>query len=281
MRIAISPDENPGDSGSVAADGTTERSVNLRVAYALRSALVRCGQDAWFDPNITYVERVSRANTDGTGLLVACAHDVSTPGVSGGTFVFCSGGLTYGRQSAAADAVYGELAKIAGWPARRGNTIEDVYECCAFSGDTVYAEYLCMSPDDEPLWSRSDYGVLAAEATARGLASVYGFPYIPPIGGSIFMALTDDQQATLLQAVLDIHGVAAKLDARVFGDIADSDVGLGNLVSVAHDIQSVVHDVKVIIASMPIGGGLTSDQASQLMSCADALARIEAALKGA
>lgn len=180
MRIAISPDENPGQSGSVAADGTTERSVNLLVAGALRDALVRCGQDAWFDPTITWDERVATANGDGTALLVATAHNESTDGQSGTQFVFCPGGLTFGHQSAAAAAVYGELAKLPGWPARRGDAVENVVECCAFNGDTVYCELLYMSPQDEPLWSAPGYPRRAAEAIARGLASTYGFAYVAP-----------------------------------------------------------------------------------------------------
>lgn len=179
MRIAISPDEDPDQTGSVAADGTTERSVNLQVARALQVAFQRCGQDAWFEPGITYIERVTRANADGTELLVACAHDVSTPGVSGGCFVFCPGGLEFGKQAHAADSVYASLAVLPGWPARRPNVVEDVYECCAFDGDTVYIEYLCMSPDDEPLWSAPNYAMRVAEATCRALSSVYGFPYVP------------------------------------------------------------------------------------------------------
>lgn len=179
MRIAISPDENPDQPGSVAADGTTERSVNLSVAVALQVALARCGVDAWFDPSITFEGRVARANQDGTDVLVACAHDVSTPGVRGTTFVFCPGGLEFGRQAAAADAVYAHLAALPGWPARRPNTVENVYECCAFDRDTVYVEYLCMSPEDETLWSQPNYAVRAAEATARGLAATYGFTYVP------------------------------------------------------------------------------------------------------
>jgi len=177
MRIAISPDEDPGDSGSVAADGTTERSVNLKVANALTAALRRCGQDVWFDPSISYVERVDIANGDGTALLVACAHNSSTPGARGTQFVKSI--LGFGKQDQAADAVYAELSQIPGWPSRRADAIEDVYECWAFNGDTVYIESLFMSPEDKQLWSRPDYPTLAAEATARGLASTYGFPYVP------------------------------------------------------------------------------------------------------
>jgi hypothetical protein len=179
MRIAISPDENPGDSGSVAADGTTERSVNVRVCLALLQALLRCGQDAWFFPNMTYQQRVAAANGDGTSLLVACAHNESTPGLSGTQFVFCPGGRSFGRQAAAADAVYRELAQLPGWRGRRGDVEENIYECCAFDRDTVYCEYLFMSPDDEPLWSASGYAERVAEATARGLAAIYGFTYVP------------------------------------------------------------------------------------------------------
>jgi N-acetylmuramoyl-L-alanine amidase len=178
VRIAISPDENLGDSGSVSASGVTERSVNLSVAWRLVSALARCGQDVWLDPNISYVERVRQANADGTRLLVACAHNESTPGRSGTQFVFCPGGVTFGRQAEAARQVYAQLANIPSWPPRRPDAIEAVYECCQFDYDTVYIEYLYMSPDDEPLWSADWYAQAAAEATAAALARTYGFTYV-------------------------------------------------------------------------------------------------------
>lgn len=181
MRIALSPDENPGDSGSVAADGTTERSVNLEVCDALYVALARCGQDVWFNETITYVERVAIANGDGTRLLVACAHNESTPGLSGTQFVFCPGGQASGFQSLAAANVYVELATIPGWPQRRPDAVEDIYECCAFNGDTLYCELLYMSPQDQVLWSRPDYAATVAEEMAQGLAITYRFDYVPPV----------------------------------------------------------------------------------------------------
>lgn len=187
MRIAISPDENPGDPGSVAADGTTERTLNIRVAGALQVALLRCGQNAWFDPNITYANRVFQANQDGTDVLIACAHNASTPGLSGTQFVFCPGGQTFGRQSLAARQVYASLSMIAGWPFRLPDAVEYVYECCNFEGDTVYCELLCMSDADRPLWIAPGYPMRAAEQVCMGLASAYGFAYAPPatppIGG--------------------------------------------------------------------------------------------------
>lgn len=202
MRIAISCDENPGDSGSVAANGTPERVVNVRVATALESVLRRCGVDAWFDSSITYVERVARANSDGSSVLVACAHNESTPGFSGTQFVFCPGGQSFGKQSAAAAAVYAELDKltVAGpsgtltWPKRLSDAVENIYECCNFDGDTVYIEYLAMSVDDQPWWSRSDYPSLVTEATARALAVVYGFTYVPvvPVKPPTEQIMTDE-----------------------------------------------------------------------------------------
>lgn len=179
MIVYISPDENPDDPGSVAADGTTERSLNLKVAYDLQSALERCGQVVRFDPTITYVERVRQANQAGADLLVACAHNESTAGLSGTQFVFCPGGQQFGRQAAAASAVYAQLALIPGWPPRHSDAVENVYECCVFGGDTVYTEYLYMSVDDQRMWAQPGYPLAAAEATARGLAAVYGFTYVP------------------------------------------------------------------------------------------------------
>lgn len=197
MRIAISPDENPGDPGSASADGIAERTVNLRVAGALLAVLERCRQDVWFDDSLTFVDRVAQANRDGTQLLVAVAHNSSTPGASGTQFVFCfPDGQTFGRQAAAADAVYAELAKLPGWPARRKDAVENIYECCSFDGDTVYVELLFMSPEDQRIWSRADYAGAAAEAIARGLASAYGFPFVEG---------ADDMTPAEHQLLVDVH----------------------------------------------------------------------------
>jgi N-acetylmuramoyl-L-alanine amidase len=240
MRIAISPDENPGDSGSVAADGTTERSVNLGVATALQAALARCGQDVWFDPTITYVDRTAKANSDGTQLLVACAHNESTAGLSGTQFVFCTGGEGFGRQAAAADAVYAELAKLPNWPARRSNVDEAIYECCQFGGDTVYIEYLYMSPEDETIWSQPTYPQDAAEATARGLAATYGFTYVEPTGGDdIFMAgpLSDPaQQQNVIDAVDHIYNFLFYED--------DGKVGKPAIATTLADLKTAVANLK-------------------------------------
>lgn len=180
MRVAISPDENSDDPGSVAPDGTTERSLNLRVAGALLVALTRSGVDAWFDPTITYVDRVGLANADGTDVLVACAHNESTPLERGTQFVFCAGGQLFGQQAQAATNVYQHLAQLPGWPFRRPDAVEAVYECCMFQRDTVYVEYLYMNDADAVLWKRPEYPQLVAEATAQGLAQTYHFAYVPP-----------------------------------------------------------------------------------------------------
>jgi hypothetical protein len=193
VRIAISCDENPGDTGSVAADGTAERDVNVRVCGPLQAALQRCGQDAWFDPSITYFERVARANADGTALLIACAHDVSTPGVRGGCAVFCPGGQSWGKQAQLADAIFAQLLAGGLTVRRRPDAVESIWECCSFGGDTAYIELNAMSPDDEPIWSAPDYGARAAEAICRAVASVEGFAYVPP-GGLLAMLSDQDQQ---------------------------------------------------------------------------------------
>jgi hypothetical protein len=183
MRIAISPDENPGDTGAVAQNGTEAATLNGAAASALQVALQRCGQDAWFDPSLTREERVAKADGDGTDVLVTCSHNESTPGLSGTQFVFCTGGQTYGLQGPAADAVYAQLAEIADWPARIADAVsDDAYECCAFPRDVVFVRYLYLSPDDEHLWGQQDYAAGVAEATARGLAATFDFSYVavPP-----------------------------------------------------------------------------------------------------
>ena len=181
MRIAISPDENPGDPGSVGPDSTTERSVNVRIATALEAALRRCGQDAWFDPSITFTQRVQRANADGTTLLIACANNEDTPGVSGTQFVFCApDGPSFGHQAALADAIFAELWSGGLTSGRRRDFLGAIAECCDFRGDTAYVEFSCMSPDDQHFWSDPHWAVAVAEATARGVAKVFGFAYLVP-----------------------------------------------------------------------------------------------------
>jgi len=188
MRISISPDENPGDPGTTVDPQITERALNVQVATALEAALKRCGQDAWFDGGITYEQRVARANSDGTHLLVACAHNAG--GGEGTVFLFCPGGHadqtpnwrdgSPNRQDQLAAAIGDELV-AAGISGKWTTLDEDVYECCQFAYDTAYVEILFMdSARDREVYHQPGYPVAAAEAIARGIAKVYGFAYVAP-----------------------------------------------------------------------------------------------------
>jgi hypothetical protein len=186
MRIAISPDENPGDPGAVHS-GIVERTVNIAVATALEAALKRSGQDAWFNPSITYQERVDEANRDGSQLLVACAHNAAgSPAAEGALFIVCpvdnDGGaaaLAFGHQKALAEKV-GELLIAGGLAGHWSFYAEEVYECCAFNGDTLYCELgYETNPTDAARIKQPDYPVRAAELIAQGIAMVMGFNYSP------------------------------------------------------------------------------------------------------
>lgn len=180
MKFAISPDEDPGQSGAVAADGTKERDVNVLVAGALAKALQRCGQEVTVDFSIGVVERVARANADGTNVLVACAHNGSNDkSVRGCQMVYCPGGDA-GGQHDAGQAVAKRLVTQGIATQQLGDAVEDVYECCAFNHDTVYAEILFMSnADDLAVIHSAGYAARAAEAICQGLADHYGFKYAP------------------------------------------------------------------------------------------------------
>lgn len=191
MRIAISPDENPGDPGAVSPDGIQERDLNVKVAEALLAELTRNGQDAWFDPNITYVDRVAKANADGTDLLIACAHNAG--GGEGLRAVICSNGHVSqtptwfdgrpNRQDALAGTLGDEMFNaglITGSPSWSFVT-EDVYEACSFQFDTLYAELLFMdSPHDHFIYTQVNYPERAAGCLARAISRVYGWHYSSP-----------------------------------------------------------------------------------------------------
>jgi len=188
MRIAISPDENPGDPGTTADPAITERDLNVKVATALEAALQRCGQDAWFDHSITFEERVNKANADGTRALVACAHNAG--GGEGTVFVFCDGGheAQTPRWSDGSANQQDRLAQRIGvhlvgdGVSPRWTTFdENVFESCDFQFDTAYIEYLFMdNAGDQARLASPDYPQRAAEATVKGLADVFGFAYVAP-----------------------------------------------------------------------------------------------------
>jgi N-acetylmuramoyl-L-alanine amidase len=182
MRVTLSCDENPGDPGTTAG-GLNERDVNISVCSILAGVLHRCGVDVAFDPSITYVQRVARANGDGTDLLVAIAHNAAgSPAAEGTVFVFCGPeGKRFGKQLAAASAVGNAL--IAAGVAGTWTTFEEeVYECCAFNKDTVYCEVLYQTnPRDLAVIKEAGYAERAAEAIAKGLSEVYGFHYTPAV----------------------------------------------------------------------------------------------------
>lgn len=207
MRIAISPDENPGDPGAV-HNGIVERDVNVKVATALEAALKRCGQDAWFDPSITYTQRVEKANADGSHVLVACAHNAAgSPAAEGALFLFCGEEAHHiGKQQEAADKC-GQALVAGGLVAHYGTYDEDVVECCDFNNDTVYCELgYETNPNDAARIKQPDYPVRAAELLAQGLAATYGFPYAPLVHPS---APTPEWKANLQQLPAPVVGVLA------------------------------------------------------------------------
>lgn len=180
MKFALSCDENPGDPGTTAG-GVTERTMNIRVAQQLELALRRCRQAVWFDPTISFVERVAKANAGGYDVLFACAHNAaSSAAAEGAQFIFC-GAIAHhtGKQALAATNVGNELVK-SGVVLRWGTYDENVYECCNFNKDTVYCEFLFQTnPRDLAEERRASYPHDAAEAACRGLSKTYGFAYVP------------------------------------------------------------------------------------------------------
>lgn len=187
MRIAISPDENPGDPGAVHS-GIIERDVNIAVAEQLLAALKRCGQDAWFNPDITFEERVAEANKDGSSLLVACAHNAAgSPAAEGSLFLFCKGdddgasAKAFGKQMLLAEKC-GQALVAGGLFAEWNIYIEDVYECCVFNSDTLYCEFgYETNPTDVATIKQPDYPHRAAELLCQGIAAAEGFAYAPEV----------------------------------------------------------------------------------------------------
>lgn len=180
MKFALSCDENPGDPGTTAG-GINERAMNILVCRQLELALRRCHQVVWFDPTITYVQRVAKANAAGYDVLFACAHNAAgSAAAEGAQFIFC-GAIAHktGKQALAAANVGNELVK-AGVVLRWGTYDENVYECCNFNKDTVYCEFLFQTnPRDLLEEKKPSYPHDAAEASCRGLARTYGFSYVP------------------------------------------------------------------------------------------------------
>ena len=213
MRIAISPDENPGDPGAVHS-GIVERDLNIKVATALEVALKRCGQDVWFDPSITFTQRIEKANSDGTQVLFACAHNAAgNPQAEGALFLFCGPEAhTLGHQQAAADNCGRELV-AGGLVAHYGTYDEDVAECCDFNGDTVYCEFAYeTNAADVATISQPDYPSRAAELIAQGLAATYGFAYAPVVHPS---APDPEWKQNLQQLPAPVLGVLAAAVAVV------------------------------------------------------------------
>lgn len=226
MRIAISPDENPGDPGAVHS-GIVERDVNIKVAAALEAALKRCGQDVWFNPNITFEQRVAEANHDGTQLLVACAHNAAgSPAAEGALFLFCAGNdggassKAFGHQQLLAQKC-GEALVAGGLAGHWSEYVEDVYECCVFDNDTLYCEFgYETNPTDAARIKQPDYPVRAAELLCQGIAAAMGFAYAPPVHPS---APDPEWKQNLQQLPAPISGVLAA-DVDVIDTVSNQPV---------------------------------------------------------
>jgi len=256
MRIAISPDENPGDPGTTADPTITERDLNVRVAGALQEALQRCGQDAWFDPSITFVDRVQRANSDRTDLLVAVAHNAG--GGQGMRALFCPGGHQTdvptwsdgrpNRQDDLAAAVGAELeaAQLVDWWSPED---EAVFECCQFQFDTGYLELEFMdSPHDQAIYRQPGYPAAAAEAVTRAVAHVYGFTYVAPAVPQPEPPPEPTPPAPPSTTVgeLDVaRAMVLSLYATVLGRMPESDQVITDHANAAlqRGLEAMVHDI--------------------------------------
>ncbi len=256
MRIAISPDENPGDPGAV-DNGIVERTVNIAVATALAAALKRCGQDVWFDPSITFEQRVAKANSDGTQLLVACAHNAAgSPAAEGALFLFCNfngdGGAAakaFGRQQLLATKC-GESLVAGGLVEHWGEYVEEVYECCVFDGDTLYCEFgYETNPTDAARIKQPDYPVRAAELLCAGIAAAEGFPFAPLVHPSA----GDPEWKTNLQPLpAPLTGVLAA-DVEVVNTITNEPVeklSQGTSLTVTH--QTRVRNVEYYVTQFSV-----------------------------
>jgi len=255
MRIAISPDENPGDPGAVHGV-IVERVMNVAVATWLEAALKRCGQDAWFNPDITYEQRVAEANGDGTQLLVACAHNAAgSPAAEGALFLFCKGddlgasAKGFGHQQLLADKV-GAALVAGGLVGHWNDYIEDVYECCAFNGDTLYVELgYETNPDDAARIKQPDYPARAAELLCEGIAAAMGFPYAPPIHPS---APPPEWKTNLEQLPAPVSGILAS-DVDVFDTFSNQKVSsltAGTTLTVAY--QTRVRQVEYYLTQFAV-----------------------------
>lgn len=178
MKFGISCDENPGDPGAVHS-GIVERDLNIAVGTELARALLRCDQSAWADFSITYEQRVARANSNGTDVLVACAHNASSnPAAEGAQLIICPGGDALFNQGAIAAAVGAQLVAD-GIAQHYGVIHEQVYECCGFDRCSVYVEFLFeTNPRDVARIHAAGYAHDAAESLCRGLSKALGFRYV-------------------------------------------------------------------------------------------------------
>ena len=249
MRFAISCDENPGDPGAV-HDGIVERDVNVKVASALEAALKRCGQDAWFNPNLTYEQRVVEANKDGSEVLVACAHNAAAAAAEGALFIFCGPAAHhFGRQQLAAEKC-GEALVAGGLVVKFGTYDEEVYECCAFERDTVYCELgYETNPRDAAVIKQPDYPARAAELLAQGLAAAYGFAYTPVVHPS---APAPEWKQNLQQLPAPLSGMlAADVDVvnTVTNEKVDS-VKQGSALTVAYATK--VRDIEYYMTQFSV-----------------------------
>jgi hypothetical protein len=181
VKFALSCDENPGDPGAVHS-GIVERDLNIAVAMQLGAALTRCGQGVWADFSITFEQRVTQANANGSDVLVACAHNASSnPGAEGAQLIICPGGDNLFNQYAVAQVVGAGLVAdgIAG---TYGIIHESVYECCGFDRCSVYVELLFeTNPRDVAEIHSPGYATAAAESLCRALGIAFGFAYIPAV----------------------------------------------------------------------------------------------------
>jgi hypothetical protein len=143
-------------------------------------------------------------------------------------------------------------------------------------------------------WHNGFYSTVLAARTANDqLAAIVASPWSAGhYGGSLagfyapFATLFNESGGQYVPTIDDIYNLLNAVNTQTLGRLEGEIVALNNMVDSVNKqtlgrIEGEIVALKAQIAALPVGGGLTAAQAQALTEAHDAIARIEAALKGA
>ncbi len=178
MKVALYPDEAPGDPGTTAG-GIIERVYNMAACEKIVARFAAGGWSTRYRPDLGIDAAIADAISWGADMAIVIANNAGPPAARGSMFLFCTeGAKALDDQLTIATRIGDEAVRqglITGWVPY----VEPVAWCCNFPKATIFWEVEFQSNAvDRVIETSADFGDRVAAVLATALAVPVPLP--PP-----------------------------------------------------------------------------------------------------